>query len=81
MNNQEIRFRILYYLYQKHFSKDLGKPQVVETIIKELGLDDEGIDRSVIYGNVVYLNKSGLIEGMIQMEKVIHHMSLSQILE
>jgi hypothetical protein len=47
MNHQEIRFEILHYLYNKHYSEELGHPQAVEKIIQETKLKN-------IYKNIVY---------------------------
>jgi hypothetical protein len=48
-------------LYQKHYSKDLGHPQATDNIINESGL--EKIEKNELYGDVVYLEKRGYING------------------
>jgi hypothetical protein len=35
MNEEEIRFQILYYLYNKHYSGEVGKYQSADNIIQE----------------------------------------------
>lgn len=61
MDHQEIRFRILYSLYQKHYSPELGHPQSIEQIISDAGLSS--ISLNEIYGDVVYLEDKGFIKG------------------
>ena len=61
MNHQEIRFQILYYLYNKHYSGELGQPQVVENII--LQTDLKNIEKNIVYGDIVYLEQSTFIRG------------------
>lgn len=61
MNQQEIRFHILYYLYNKHSMGQIGKYQSADDIIKETELN--GIDRNLIDYEFVYLNNSGYIKG------------------
>jgi len=62
LNHQEIRFYTLFYLYQKHYSDELGRYHQVEKIIEETPLEE--IDKSVIYGDIVYLQDSQLIKGV-----------------
>lgn len=61
MDHQEIRFQILYYLYNKHYSGELGKYQYIDEIVRETELRD--IERNLIRGNVDYLKDSGFIKG------------------
>lgn len=61
MNHKEIRFYILFYLYHKHYSEELGRYHKVETIIEETPLKE--IDKGVVYGDIVYLQDSGLVKG------------------
>jgi hypothetical protein len=61
VNHQEIRFHILYYLYNKHYSGELGHPQVVENIIAETEL--KNIEKNIVYGDIVYLEQSSFIRG------------------
>ena len=62
MNHQQIRFNILYTLYQKHYSPELEQPQDTEKIIQESGL--ENIDKNQVVGDIVYLEDKNLIKGM-----------------
>ena len=59
MEHQEIRFRILSTLYQKHYSEQLGHPQDTEKIIQEAGLNN--INKNDVNGDVVYLEDKRLI--------------------
>jgi hypothetical protein len=61
MDHAEIRFNILHYLYQKHYSNELGHKQRIDKIIEGSGLQD--IHRNAIYGDVIFLLNKGLIEG------------------
>jgi hypothetical protein len=61
LEHQEIRFKILYTLYQKHYSEDLGHHQQTNKVIEESNLSS--IDKAEIYGDVVYLKDKGLIKG------------------
>jgi hypothetical protein len=61
MKHREIRFNILHNLYQKHYSDQLGHPQLTDTIIQESGLGN--LDKNVVYGDIVYLVESGLATG------------------
>jgi hypothetical protein len=63
VNHQEIRFHILYYLYNKHYSGELGHPQVVENIIAETEL--KNIEKNIVYGDIVYLEQSSFIRGRV----------------
>jgi hypothetical protein len=61
LDHAEIRFRILYILYQKYYSEQLGHPQITENIIMEAGLNQ--INKNVLYGDIIYLENKGLIHG------------------
>lgn len=61
MEHQEIRFRILHTLYQKHYSDQLGHAQQTDKVIEESGLSS--INKPDVYGDVVYLKDKGLIKG------------------
>ena len=61
VNHQEIRFQILYYLYNKHYGGELHQPQGVENIIQETEL--KNVEKNIIYGDIVYLEQSGFIQG------------------
>jgi hypothetical protein len=61
LDHQEIRFRILYNLYEKYYGGQLGRPQVVEEIISESGLTE--IDKQILYADVLYLENKGLVKG------------------
>ena len=61
MEHQEIRFKILYNLYEKHYSEELGHHQQTDKVIEESGLSKE--DKNDVYGDVVYLENKGLIKG------------------
>lgn len=61
MEHQEIRFRILHTLYQKHYSDQLGHLQQTEKIIEESRLSDAS--KADKHGDVVYLEGKGLIKG------------------
>lgn len=63
MNHQEIRFQILYYLYNKHYSGELGHSQVVENIIAETEL--KNIEKNIVYGDIVYLEQSNFMRSCI----------------
>jgi hypothetical protein len=61
MQHQEIRYRILFILYLKHYSDQLGQPQVTNKVIEEAGL--EYVEKNMVYGDIVYLKESNLITG------------------
>jgi hypothetical protein len=61
MDHPEIRFQILYYLYNKYYGGQTGTQQPVENIIQETDL--KNIDRSLINGDIAYLFSSGLVAG------------------
>jgi hypothetical protein len=61
MDHQEIRFQILYYLYNKHYSGEFGTYQSIDGIVRETEL--RAIERNLIRGNVDYLKDSGFIKG------------------
>lgn len=62
MNHQEIRFTILHYLYDKHYSDQLGHPQAVDRMIQETELNN--VDKNIIYGDIIYLVDSGFVTSM-----------------
>ncbi len=62
MQHEEIRYRILFTLYIKHYSEQLGNPQVTNKVIEEAGL--EYVEKNMVYGDIVYLKESNLITGM-----------------
>jgi hypothetical protein len=62
MDHNEIRFKILYTLYQKHYSPELERAQDTEKIIRESGLGD--IDKNQVAGDIVYLENKYLIKGV-----------------
>jgi hypothetical protein len=64
LEHQEIRFRILSTLYQKHYSEQLGYPQNTEKIIQEAGLSE--IAKSDVNGDVVYLEDKRLIKAAMK---------------
>lgn len=61
MEHQEIRLRLLYNLYKKHYSDQLGHHQQTDKVIEESGLSS--VSKSDVYGDVVYLEDKGLIKG------------------
>jgi hypothetical protein len=61
MDHNEIRFKFLHTLYQKHYSPELLQPQNTENIIQESGLGD--VDKNQVAGDIVYLEEKHLIEG------------------
>lgn len=63
MNHQEIRFSILHYLYNKHYGEELGHYHSVEDIRNNPQLKD--IDKHLVYGDVVYLQDKGLVDGVV----------------
>ena len=54
MEHREIRSKILYALYNKHYSDQLGHYQQTDKIIEDSGLS---------HGDIVYLENNGLIKG------------------
>jgi hypothetical protein len=60
--HQEIRYRILFTLYLKHYSDQLGHPQVTERVIEEAGL--QYVEKTMVFGDIVYLKEGNLIKGM-----------------
>lgn len=62
MKHEEIRFRILFTLYIKHYSNELGHPQLTTQIIKDAGL--EYVEKELLYGNIVYLRDRDWVKGM-----------------
>ncbi len=61
MEPPEIRFQILYYLYNKYYGGQTGKLHSVEKIIQETEL--KNIDRNLINGDIAYLYSSDLVTG------------------
>jgi hypothetical protein len=61
MDHPEIRFQVLYYLYNKFYGGEIGKHQAVENIIQETEL--KNIERNLINGDIAYLFSSGLVAG------------------
>jgi hypothetical protein len=61
MDHPEIRFQVLYYLYNKYYGGQTGKHHLVEEIIEETEL--KNIDRNLINGDIAYLFSSGLVAG------------------
>lgn len=62
LQHQEIRFRILFLLYIKHYSNELGHPQVTNTLIEE-EQELKYSDNNLLYGEIVYLKERGLVKG------------------
>jgi hypothetical protein len=61
MNKEEIRFHILYYLYNKHSSGEVGKYQSADNIVEESEL--KSIDRNAIDEEFAHLNNGGYLKG------------------
>ena len=61
MEHPEIRFQILYYLYNKYYGGQTIKLHSVEKIIQETEL--KNIDRNLINGDIAYLYNSDLVTG------------------
>jgi hypothetical protein len=61
MDHPEIRFQVLYYLYNKYYGGQTGRHQPVENILQETEL--KNIDRNLINGDIAYLFSSGLVAG------------------
>jgi hypothetical protein len=61
MEPPEIRFQILYYLYNKYYGGQTGKLHSAEKIIQETEL--KNIDRNLINGDIAYLYSSDLVTG------------------
>jgi hypothetical protein len=61
MDHPEIRFQVLYYLYNKFYGGQTGKHHPVENILQETEL--KSIDRNLINGDIAYLFSSGLVAG------------------
>jgi hypothetical protein len=59
LNKEEIRFQILYFLYNKHHGGEIGKYQSADDIIE--GTELNGVDRNLINDEFVYLNKGGYL--------------------
>jgi hypothetical protein len=54
MKHPEIRFHILFYLYNRHYSNKLGKPQTTDKVIEEAGLAT--VDKALVYGDIIFLD-------------------------
>jgi hypothetical protein len=65
MDYNEIRLRILNFLYQQHFAGKAMRYCELEDIVKEAGLEKE--DPNVINGNALYLYNKKLVVGTRQM--------------
>ena len=61
MDHPEIRFQVLYYLYNKFYGGQTGKHHPVDNILQETEL--KSIDRNLINGDIAYLFSSGLVAG------------------
>lgn len=61
MNNEEIRFQILYYLYNKHHGGEVGKYQSADNIVQQSELKSK--DRNGIDKEFTYLNNGGYLKG------------------
>lgn len=59
MNKEEIRFQILYFLYNKHHGGEIGKYQSVDKVIEQSELNS--VDRNLIDDEFAYLNSSGYL--------------------
>ena len=62
LNHQEIRFRILYTLYQIYYGGERYDVQQTEHVINKAGL--EPVDKNDVYGDLVYLQKKKLVDTM-----------------
>jgi hypothetical protein len=60
MNKQEIRYHILYFLYNKFFGGHIGKYQSADNIIQETEL--KSVDRNLIDDEFAYLNNRGYLK-------------------
>lgn len=65
MDYNEIRLRILNFLYQQHFAGKAMYYFELENIVKEGGLENE--DPNVINGNALYLYNKKLVVGTRQL--------------
>lgn len=61
MEHPEIRFHVLYYLYNKYYGGQTRKFHSVEKIIQETEL--KTIDRNLIDGDIAYLYNTDLVTG------------------
>jgi hypothetical protein len=61
MEHPEIRFQILYYLYNKYYGGQTRKLHSIEKIIQETEL--KNIDRNLINTDIAYLFSSDLVTG------------------
>jgi hypothetical protein len=61
VHHQEIRYKILFTLYLKHYGEGLGQPYVTNKVIEEAGL--EFVEKNMVYGDIVYLKESNQIKG------------------
>jgi hypothetical protein len=62
LNHQEIRFRVLYALYQIYYGGKRYDVQQTEHVIKQAGLAE--VDKNDVYGDLVYLQRKKLIDTM-----------------
>jgi hypothetical protein len=57
----EVKFRILFVLYRKHYSKELRQPQLMIKVIEEADL--ASFESDLVYGDIVYLKDRGFVSG------------------
>ena len=57
----EVKFRILFKLYQKHYSNELRHPQITTKLIEESGMTF--FESDVVYSDIVYLKDKGFVKG------------------
>jgi hypothetical protein len=61
MRHAVIRYWILFTLYLKHYSDELGQPQITDKVIQEASL--EYVERNMVNGDIVYLKERNSIQG------------------
>jgi len=57
----EVKFRILFILYRKHYSKELRQPQITNKVIEEANLSY--FEPDLVHGDIIYLEERGFLRG------------------
>src|SRR5919106_551072 len=55
----EVKFRLLFALYRKHYSKELRQQQITAKVIEEANLSY--FEPDLVYGDIVYLEERGFV--------------------
>lgn len=61
LEHERIRFKLLFHLYQRHYSEALGHPQNTKEVIVQAGV--QFYERNLINGNIVYLKDMNYVDG------------------